>query len=103
MQLNNRKEESLLMYLETRQVDYGGAVDTSRMNEEEIKIAQRWAEEGWLEFGRICYEDCNRGRSHWVKLSGDAFALAHVTRIARAERAWKARRWRTTAEYREEE
>ena len=94
----SRNEVSLLLYLETRAVDYGGTVDPRHMNDLEFDIAETWWEAGFIEFGRLASSDVTPKRSHWVKLSDDAFKLAHEARIARAERMWKNRHWKKTSE-----
>ncbi len=91
-------ELKLLLYLETRAVDHGGRVDTRRMNEAEMDIANRWNAEGFLEFGRIVYADCTPHGSHWVRLSDDAWQKVHAERKARARRVWAKRTFQTTAE-----
>jgi len=37
-----KNERSLLLYLETRAVDYGGIVDTRHMNQDDMEIAKEW-------------------------------------------------------------
>lgn len=84
----DKKERSLLLYLEARAVDAGGVVDMQRMNLEEIEIAQRWKEEGFLtEWRRVPFDAITqRGQSQLVELSENAWQLAHEERRARAMR-----------------
>lgn len=80
----DRDEKSLLLYLETRAVDYGGRVDTLHMNREDMAIAKRWNKDGFLKFGRIKFHDITRkGTTHWCELSEEAWDLAHQERRAR--------------------
>ena len=87
-------EKSLLLYLETRAVDHGGAVNAQHMNPHDMKIAEGWTLSGFVEFGRIRFEDMRRLKSsHWVVLSPEAWALAHEERRARGKRMWEKRSW----------
>jgi hypothetical protein len=97
-----RNEQSQLLYLETRAVAYSGVVDTRMMNDGDMEIVKKWHEEGFIEFGRICFADRNFG-TNYCHLSEEAWALAHALRKERAERGWKNRRWKTTEEFRAEE
>ena len=38
----SKDEKSLLLFLETRAVDYGGRVNVQHMNLEDMEIAKRW-------------------------------------------------------------
>lgn len=99
-----KDERSLLLYLESRAVDNAGRVDTLRMNHDDNKILERWTSTGFVESGRICFADVRgsqtRQESAWVKLSDEAFRLAHAERKARALRLWEARSYKTTADKR---
>ena len=90
MNLDNmtKDERSLLLYLETRAVDYGGTVDTRRMNKEDFEIAKGWNESGFLKFGRIKFHDINPAShaTHWCELSDEAWKLAHQERKRRCLR-----------------
>jgi hypothetical protein len=96
-------ERSLLLYLETRVVDYGGRVNQKHMNSDDRTILDRWVESKFVSFGRIIVADHNRDGTHWVRLSGDAWDLAHMERLARGARMWSNRAYTTTAEKRGEE
>jgi len=103
-----RREQSLLLYLETRAVDYGGLVDMARVNAEEVDIMGVWADRGYIDFGRVASADIERLKSrashsptHWVRLSEEAWQDAARYRRERAERLWQKRTWKTTAELRE--
>lgn len=97
-----RKERSLLLFFETQAVDYGGRVDTRHMSHDDVAIAKRWNDDGFVEFGRVRSADhgasVTRSATHWVKLSDYAFELAALERMARAERMWERRQWRKTDE-----
>lgn len=89
-----RSEQSLLLYLETRAVDYSGAVDGARMNAEDFQIAEQFKSDGFIEFGRI-HSGSIPYRStvmHWVKLSDKAWRYAHTLRKERALKRWEEKR-----------
>lgn len=92
----SKDEKSLLLFLETRAVDYGGRVNLAHMNEGDIKIAEKWNKDGLIEFGRIVIRNCNSDGTHWVKLSVNAFSIAHELRLQRANRMWENRTWLST-------
>ncbi len=92
----SKDERSLLLFLETRQVDYGGRVNLQHMNKEDMDIAQKWNNEGFIGFGRIVARNINSDGSSWCKLSEEAFKLAHKERKARAKRMWENRTWIST-------
>lgn len=102
-----KDERSLLLYLESRAVDQGGLVDTRHMNSDDIKIAQKWDEEGFIKYGRVCFKDAQRlsnpglgGKKNtaWVELSDEAWLVAHAERKERALRMWEKRSWKKTEE-----
>lgn len=90
MELKSREEKSLLLYFETQAVDYGGTLESVRMNADDFAIAKRWNESGFVSFGRIAFHDIKKNagvaRDHWCVLSREAWQLAHAERIARCER-----------------
>ena len=99
----DKDERSLLLFLETQATDYGGLVDARHMNDEDMRIVEQWVEDGFVEFGRVCFEDVERlsGRrnvTNWVYLSAEAWGLAHSERHARAKRMWDKRTWSKTEE-----
>lgn len=91
MELTTRDEKSLLLYFETQAVDYGGTLESARMNADDFAIAKRWHEAGFVHFGRIAFNDITThngvARDHWCVLSEEAWTLAHAERRARCERA----------------
>lgn len=90
MELTNNTEKSLLLYFETQAVDYGGKLESVRMNADDFAIAKRWNEAGFVQFGRIAFHDIKKNagvaRDHWCVLSDEAWKLAHAERRARCER-----------------
>lgn len=88
--------KSLLLFLETRAVDYGGRVDARHMNSDDFVIAKIWSDGRFIEFGRIYSKDVTSQGAHWVRLSDEAFVLAHQLRKERAERMWGNRVYETT-------
>lgn len=96
-----KKEKSLLLYLETRAVDYSGRVDSKYMNDEDFTLAKSWNEEGFIQFGRVSAEYNITQGMYWCKLSEEAWKLASDERRNRAEGGWKSRWWKTTEEQRE--
>jgi len=97
----SRDERSLLLFLETRAVDYGGRVNLQHMNEEDMKITDIWNKEGFIEFGRIVIRNHNSDGTNWCKLSNEAFKLAHEERLERANRMWTNKTWLSTKESKE--
>jgi len=95
----SKDEKSLLLYLETRAVDYGGKVDTRHMNDIDFDIAKEWNREGFVKFGRIKSDDIMQpNENHYCVLSDEAFELAHQERKNRSIRMWAKKRWKTTEE-----
>lgn len=97
-----RDERSLLLYLECCCVDYEGLIDVRKMNKEDIEIAKRWNEAGFITFGRVSAKSIFSGsakKSHCCTLSPEAWNLAHRERIARFERNYKKRTWLSAKEY----
>jgi hypothetical protein len=82
-----RDEKSLLLYVETCCVDYGGLLEGIRMNESDHKALDRFKAEGVLDFGRIPSEllgQFSRKVTKWCDLTDTGWALAHQLRRARA-------------------
>jgi len=96
-----KDERSLLLFLETCAVDYGGRVDAQCMNSDDFLLVKKWAEEKFIKFGRIAYDSVvvHKGpNTAWVELSDHAWTLAHQERRNRFERINKARSWKKTEE-----
>ena len=88
----NNTELSLLLFLETRAVDYGGIVDNRHMNAGDFEITKEWNASGFLEFRRIKSSDITMNHcTHFVKLSEEAWVAAHAERRARCERIMERR------------
>ena len=85
-----RSEKSLLMYFETQAVDYGGTLESVRMNAHDHSIAKRWRESGFVHFGRVAFNDIKThggtARDYWCVLSEQAWVLAQAERRARCDR-----------------
>ncbi len=97
----SKDERSLLLFLETRAVDYGGRVKIDHMNSEDMQIAERWNKEKFLGFGRIVLRNHNSDGTHWVRLSAEAWKIAHKERRARNQRLFENRTWLSTKENKE--
>jgi hypothetical protein len=93
-----KDERSLLLYFESRSIDYYGRVDPRQMNDEDREIAERWNKEKFVLYGRIASDWVNEYGSEWCRLSDEAMKLAAEERKARANRMWKKRPWKSTQE-----
>lgn len=93
-----KDEQSLLLYLETRAVDYGGRMNGQQLNNVDRENLTKWKVSGYVESGRICADDHNKDGTLWCKLSERAFNDATALRKARMLRMWENRHYRTTAE-----
>lgn len=94
MKTCSREETRLLLYFETRAVDYGGTVESARMSVDDFAIANRWNESGFVHFERIAFHDIKNRNGvavdHWCVLSEAAWKLAHAERRARCTRKMAA-------------
>jgi len=81
-----KNEKGLLLYLETRAVDCSGKVDSKHMDKNDFELAHNWVEKGFIVFDRIDSECLIGNNTHLIKLSNEAWDLAHQERKARAER-----------------
>jgi len=93
-----REEINLLLYFETRAVDYNGRVDTRHMKGTDFDIAEKWSESGFVSFGRIAAADCEGSIQHWCRLSSDAYECAASARRERAERSFGNKFYRIETE-----
>lgn len=82
----SRDEQRLLIYLEACSVDFGGRVESQRVNAEEFEILEAWKSSGFVQFGRIRYGQIRAGHTHWVILTEQARGLAVQLRAERAAR-----------------
>lgn len=88
-----RDEKSLILFLETQAVDYCGIVRTIHMNQPDLKIAEKWNDEGFIVFHRRPWHEIESDpeylqkfqRTHYVILSDEAWTIAHVLRKLRGE------------------
>jgi len=96
------KQTRLLLYCETRCVDYGGLLDHRHINTEDRAVLKTWDRTGYVKSGRVALEFVGGSQSIWCRLSEDAWTEAHRQRRLRAERMFKDRRWRGTIEIRGE-
>lgn len=81
-------ETDLLLYLEVRLVEHRGKVRSDQIRPEELALAQRWHEAGFIGFTDIRPQDVDYSQSnpatHRVTFSEQAWALALAARRARA-------------------
>jgi len=91
-------ERSLLLYLECRATDHCGRINMQHMNADDIALAKKWSEEGFIQFGRVCFADAKRHENSWCTLSEEAWDLAHSLRKTRGKSDWEKRTWLTTEE-----
>lgn len=80
------KEQSLLLYIETCAVDYGGHLDSRRINDEELNLLHKWQERGYIYLEHINVSDYN---NIMVDLSEEAWLDAHRYRRVRYSRMKK--------------
>lgn len=79
----SKDERGLLLYFECQAVDYGGKIDSRRMNGTDFEIAKEWDSTGFVRFGRIAAHDIAHNFDHWSVLSEEAWTEAHQERRAR--------------------
>lgn len=97
-----RDELSLLLFFETCFVDYGGVLHDKHMNGDDMEIAARWNQSGFITFEPICDEDLwlnGHEKTHVVWLSDEAMTEAHAERRARSIRCCAQRLRRTVSEF----
>lgn len=93
-------EKSLLLYLETRMVDYQGRIDNRHLNGVDDEILEEWRRKGYLRFGRIVFRDSKRHESRWVDLPESMMRLAWDLRMEKAREGQKNRSYERTEEKR---
>ena len=93
-----KDEISLLLYLETRAVDFCGRIAVEKINDVDRKIMTMWNRSGFVQSGRIIVKDCTEQGSMWCRLSPEAYSKAADLRMDRAERGWEKKRYMTTEE-----
>lgn len=106
----NKREMSLLLFLEDRAVNYGGRVNIRFMNTEDLQKAQEWNDSGFIRFGLIVHQDdqsdtgsATEKGANWVELSDNAWSEAGLLRMERGKRVWANRKFQTTEEKRTSE
>lgn len=86
----SKDERSLLLYIETVAVDNGGLIDNRKINDVDRKILKKWNDEEFIYWSRITWESLQKLVNHYtstlVRLSKDAWKLAHEERIERSMR-----------------
>jgi len=78
----SKTEQSLLMFLEYVAVDLWGWVDDVRkLNKEDMEIAIKWDENGFIFFKRASRDrNGKKELTYIVKLSNEAWNIAHQLR-----------------------
>ena len=84
-----KDEKSLLLYFETREVDFNCLVEEQKMSKTDFKIAKRWHREGIIAFKAMPVNIILNGipkslGTHYVLLTEELRAIAHQLRNARA-------------------
>jgi len=84
----SQAERSILLYLEVCATENVGRVDTRRLSEIDKDIIKKWNSMNFIRFGSMRPQNIPSGstRSLWVKLSKEAWRIAHVLRRYRAVR-----------------
>jgi len=97
-----REEKSLLLFFETRAVDYSGRVSVAHMNNDDREIAEKWNTEGFVLYGRIASDFVNDRGANWCELSAEAWSIVHKLRQERGKQGFASRAYKTTEEKRAE-
>jgi hypothetical protein len=83
----SKDERSLLIYVESVSVDYGGLVDSRKINAADRVILKRWHDTQFVFFSRITWNSVQMLHDHnntdLVRLSDEAWKLASEERKAR--------------------
>jgi RecB family endonuclease NucS len=86
----SKDERSLLLYIETCVVDYAGLIHSLKINEDDRTLLKKWDESGFISWSRITFKSLqllsDKHRSTLVRLSEEAWTLAHQERRNRALR-----------------
>ena len=85
------EEKSLLLFLETCVCDQWGIVDTRRMNTDDMEIAKKWNDEGFIWYRRlpakyIIGAELNQGQTHRAVLPVKTLDIAYQIRKERSIR-----------------
>lgn len=85
-----KDEKSLLIYLETRMVDYAGTIDFVHLNDADNIILAEWKAAGFITLHRLTYKSIQtlnmKSVSSVIMLSDEAWELAWQCRKERANR-----------------
>lgn len=80
-------ERSIILYAESCSVDYGGLLEGTRMNRDDMDALARFKAEGILDYGRVpaaLLGTFARNVTHWCDLTDAGWDLAHKLRRAHA-------------------
>lgn len=82
-----KDERSILLYAESCAVDGSGLMEAVRMNAADFENLRAMQNAGLVLSGRVPFHSkaFERGRSHWVTLTEDGWALASACRRLRAK------------------
>ena len=84
-------QRSILLYAECCLVDYGGLLEGSRMNADDLGALREFHDAGLLRFGRVpgslLGSFIGRSITHWVVFTPAGWDLAHATRRLQSERS----------------
>ncbi|MDW5419120.1 hypothetical protein R6242_21335 [Iodobacter sp. CM08] len=88
-----KTDKSILLYMETRIVDFGGFLDGNKMNQADLESAHFFKTSGVIEFGRIPAKllEAAKPSTYWVTFTNEAWELAHALRRERSLRPSPAR------------
>lgn len=88
-----RSEASVLLYAETTLVEYGGLMESIRMNDADRMAMDSLQASGMLTWGRVpgrlLDQFVGRSVTHWVDFTDAGWALAHQLRRDRCEKTRK--------------
>lgn len=99
----SKDEASLLLYLGACAVNKSGRVNSDHMTDDDFQLAEKWAEHGFIRFGRIAARYCGGSGSHWVEFTDEAWKIAGELRKARGIRMFASKPYKTTDEERDEQ
>lgn len=85
-----KDEKSLMLYLETRMVDYAGTIDFVHLNDADIALLGEWEAAGFITQHRLTHASVQllnkKSTTNIVSLSDAAWELAWECRKERAAR-----------------
>lgn len=84
-----KDERSFLVYAESCCVDYGGLLESIRMNDDDFHAAIKFELAGLMRFGRmparLLGSSLGRTRTHYAELTEAGWVLAHECRRLRSK------------------